>query len=119
LAHCGKTVHLVEMTDTPAQDANHLHRPALLNEMGKWGVIIHTGFKGIGVSGKGLTCFDNGKEVLIPCETVICAAGQRSCRETVEKLRYSAPFVREVGDCVRPANILNAMYQAYHAAKDI
>jgi 2,4-dienoyl-CoA reductase-like NADH-dependent reductase (Old Yellow Enzyme family)/thioredoxin reductase len=119
LAQRGKTVHLVEMADQLAPDANHLHRPALLNEIEKWGVIVHTGLKGVGVSIEGLTCSGNGEEILVPCETVICAVGQRSCRKTVEELRYSAPFVRETGDCVRPANILNAIYQGYHAAKDI
>jgi hypothetical protein len=37
----------------------------------------------------------------------------------VEALRFSAPFVREVGDCIRPANITKAVYEGYHAALDI
>lgn len=32
---------------------------------------------------------------------------------------FSAPIVREVGDCVRPANITKAVYEGYHAALDI
>jgi hypothetical protein len=58
-------------------------------------------------------------EVLIPGETVVCAVGQRANRDDVEALRYSAPFVREVGDCIRPADITKAMYEGYHAALDI
>ena len=68
----------------------------------------------------GLLCKDpDGKEVLIPGETVICAVGQRANRTDVDALRRSAPFVREVGDCIRPANITKAMYEGYHAALDI
>ena len=46
-------------------------------------------------------------------------SGQRANRADVDALRRCAPFVREVGDCVRPANITKAIYEAYHAALDI
>ena len=57
--------------------------------------------------------------MLVPGKTVICAVGQRSDRAAVEQLRYSAPWVREIGDCARVSNITNAIYQGYHAALDI
>ena len=69
---------------------------------------------------KGETFKDKeGKEVLVPGKTVICALGQRANRTDVDALRGCAPFVLEVGDCVRPANITKAIYEAYHAALDI
>ena len=40
-------------------------------------------------------------------------------RADAEELRLSAPFVREVGDCIRAANITKAIYEGYHAALDI
>ena len=46
-------------------------------------------------------------------------SSRRANRADVEALRSCAPFVREVGDCVRPANITKAIYEAYHAALDI
>ena len=52
-------------------------------------------------------------------KTVICALGQRANRADVDALRGCAPFVREVGDCVRPANITKAIYEAYHAAAGV
>ena len=33
-----------------------------------------------------------------------------------QALHTAAPFVREVGDCIRPANITKAVYEGYHAA---
>lgn len=119
LAQCGKKVTIAEMAPQIAQDANRLQRPALMNEIEKYGIDVCTGFKGISVTENGLVCLHEGKEVLIPCDTVICAVGQRPCRETVEELRYAAPFVREVGDCVRSANVMFATYNGYHAAMDI
>lgn len=115
----GKEVHLVEMRDALAVDANIRHRPILMAEVDKY-VKVHTCLQGLRVTEDGLVCKDaEGKEVLIPGKTVICAVGQRSNRADVEALRYCAPFVREIGDCVRPSNITNAVYQAYHAALDI
>lgn len=115
----GKDVHLVEMRDALAVDANIRNRPILMTEVDKY-VKVHTCLQGLRVTEDGLICKDaEGKEVLIPGKTVVCAVGQRSNRADVDALRDCAPFVREIGDCVRPSNITNAVYQAYHAALDI
>lgn len=119
LAQEGKTVHLVEMRDTLAPDCNIRHRPILMEKIDQL-VSVHLGHSGLRVTEDGLVCSDpEGREVLIPGKTVVCAVGQRSNRADAEALRFSAPFVREVGDCIRPANITKAMYEGYHAALDI
>ena len=115
----GKQVHLVEMRDSLAVDCNIRHRPILMQQVDKY-TTVHTGLQGLRVTEDGLVCKDGeGKEVLIPGMTVICAVGQRSNRDTVNELRGCAPFVREIGDCARVSNITNAVYQGYHAALDI
>ena len=115
----GKQVHLVEMRDSLAVDCNIRHRPILMQQVDKY-TTVHTGLQGLRVTEDGLVCKDGeGKEVLIPGKTVICAVGQRSNRDTVNELRGCAPFVREIGDCARVSNITNAVYQGYHAALDI
>lgn len=119
LAMEGKAVHLVEMRDELAVDCNIRHRPILMKQVDKY-TTVHTGCAGMQVTPAGLVCKDkNGEVFLIPGKTVICAVGQRANREDVDALRRCAPFVREVGDCVRPSNITNAVYQGYHAALDI
>ena len=115
----GKTVHLVEMRDTLAPDCNIRHRPILMKQIDTY-VTAHTGLAGLRVTEEGLVCKDGaGNEVLVPGRTVVCAVGQRANRADVDALRHAAPFVREVGDCVRPANITKAIYEGYHAALDI
>jgi pyruvate/2-oxoglutarate dehydrogenase complex dihydrolipoamide dehydrogenase (E3) component len=115
----GKKVHLVEMRDSLAVDCNIRHRPILMKHVDQY-VTVHTGCQGMKVTEEGLICRNaEGEEILIPGKTVICAVGQRSNRAAVEELRYSAPWVREIGDCNRVANITNAIYQGYHAALDI
>ena len=115
----GKKVHLVEMRDTLAPDCNIRNRPILMKNVDQYAE-VHKCHAGLRVTAEGLVCKDpDGNEVLIPCDTVICAVGQRSNRADVDALRRCAPFVREVGDCVRPANITKAVYEGYHAALDI
>ena len=113
----GKHVHLVEMRDMLAPDANVRHRPLLLKEIDKY-VTVHTGLKGLRITEEGVYCEDKeGKEVLVPGTSVICALGQRS--NDASALYAGAPFVRVIGDAARVSTITNAVYQGYHAALDI
>ena len=119
LQQAGKTVHLVEMRNTLAPDCNIRHRPILMQKIDE-GVKVHLGTAGQSVTAEGLVVKnEDGTVETIPCDTVICAVGQRANRADVDALRLSAPFVRQVGDCIRPANITKAMYEGYHAALDI
>ena len=118
LAQEGKKVHLVEMRPQLAPDANIRHRPILMQMIDKY-VEAHTQYQGMEVTADGVICKDaDGKEVLVPGKSVICAVGQRANRSVVDQLRDCAPVVREIGDCVRPSNITNAIYMGYHAGLD-
>ncbi len=121
LAQTGRQVHLVEQNTVLAPDANPRHRPILLDYLEKAETLtIHTGLTGVEVTREGLKCRDaSGGEVLIPGETVICAAGQRANRAGAEALLGCAPWVRLIGDCLKPANIATAIQQGYYAALDI
>ena len=115
----GKKVELVEMRDTLAPDCNIRHRPILMRKVAEF-TTAHTEYAGQKITSEGVICKDkDGNEVLVPGKTVVCAVGQRANRADVDALRYCAPFVREIGDCIRPANITKAIYEAYHAALDI
>lgn len=115
----GKKVELVEMRDTLAPDCNIRHRPILMRKVAEF-TTAHTEYAGQKITSEGVICKDkDGNEVLVPGKTVVCAVGQRANRADVDVLRYCAPFVREIGDCIRPANITKAIYEAYHAALDI
>jgi 2,4-dienoyl-CoA reductase-like NADH-dependent reductase (Old Yellow Enzyme family)/thioredoxin reductase len=115
----GKTVHLVEMRDELAPDANVRHRPLLLKEIAKY-VTVHTGYKGLEVTKDGIICEDkDGKKMLVPGTSVICALGQRSRTDVVDALRDAAPYVAVIGDAARVSTITNAVYWGYHAALDI
>lgn len=115
----GKKVQLVEMRDVLAPDANVRHRPLLLKEIDKY-VTVHTGHRALRVTSEGVVCADkDNNEVLVPGASVICALGQRSRTDVVNKLLDAAPFVRVIGDASRVSTITNAVYWGYHAALDI
>lgn len=115
----GKKVCLVEMRDALAVDANVRHRPLLLKEIEKYAT-VYTGYKGLEVTPEGIVCEDkNGEKHLVSGKTVICALGQRSRTDMVEKLQDAAPFVRVIGDAAKVSTITNAVYWGYHAALDI
>lgn len=119
LAQEGKEVHLVEMRDALAVDANIRHRPILMKMIDQY-VTAHTSYQGMEIRKDGILCKDeNGNEVLVPGDSVVLAVGQRANRDGVNALLDGAPVVREIGDCVKPSNITAAIYQGYHAGLDI
>ncbi|MDT8903455.1 FAD-dependent oxidoreductase [Anaeroselena agilis] len=120
LAREGKEVHLVEMRAELAPDANIRHRPILLGEIDKLKIHVHTGCKATRVTREGIFCAAaNGDERFVAGATVICALGQQARRKEAEELVDCAPYVAQIGDCVRASTITTAIYQGYHAALDI
>lgn len=119
LAKKGKTVHLIEMRDGLAIDANVRNRPILLKEIEDAKVDVHVNSPVQRVLAEGVEVKKGDELHVIPCDTVICALGQRSRSDIADELRDSAPFVRIVGDAQRPANVTMATYEAFHAAMDI
>ena len=115
----GKRVHVVEMQDELAPDANVRHRPLMLKELDKYAT-VHTGCKGLEVRADGVLCeTKDGKQELIPGTSVICALGQRARTDVVEALQDGAPYVRVIGDAAKVSTITNAVYWGYHAALDL
>lgn len=114
----GKKVHLIEMRDAIAVDANVRHRPLLLKELETY-ADVYTSTKGLEVTSQGILCEKAGEIKLIPGDTVICALGQRSRTDVVTALCDTAPYVRVIGDASRVSTITNAVYQGYYAALDL
>ena len=119
MAGKGKKVHLVEMRDGLAIDANIRHRPILLAQIEETGVDVALNACAQAVTADGVTVAQDGAERLIAGDTVVCAIGQRSRTAAADALRDAAPFVRIIGDARRPSNITNAVYEGFHAALDI
>ncbi len=119
LAQTGREVTVVEQQSNICLDANGRHRPLLLEQLREC-VKIETSTKAVAVTLRGLVCADaNGTETLISADTILCAAGQRPLRDVAESLYASAPEIHELGDCVKPAQVTQAVFRGYFAALDI
>jgi pyruvate/2-oxoglutarate dehydrogenase complex dihydrolipoamide dehydrogenase (E3) component len=72
------------------------------------------------ITDKGMKIADKaGNERFIEADTIICSTGLIPRRDTVESLRYCAEDFFEVGDCIRPLKIMDAIQKAYYQAMDI
>ena len=75
---------------------------------------------GIRVTEEGLVCADtDGNEILFDADTIICSVGQKPLRSTVDRLLGCAPEAIEVGDCVKPGHVTEAVFRGYWAGIDI
>jgi 2,4-dienoyl-CoA reductase-like NADH-dependent reductase (Old Yellow Enzyme family)/thioredoxin reductase len=119
MAQEGKDVTVIEMLHEVCPDANPRYRPLLLDQLEKL-VTCKTGMKGIRITEEGLIYADiDGNEVLFNADTIICAVGQKPLRSVVDKLRNCAPEVIEIGDCVKPGHVTEAVFGGYWAGIDI
>lgn len=115
----GKKVTIVEMRDKLAADVNMFHGMALGMELKKH-VTAVTGAVGKAVTPEGLVYADaEGKEHLIPADAVLCAVGMRPCTDVMESLWNLVDEQYVIGDCVRPAQVTQAVSDAYYLAKTL
>jgi 2,4-dienoyl-CoA reductase-like NADH-dependent reductase (Old Yellow Enzyme family)/thioredoxin reductase len=120
LAQEKRDVTVIEMMKDIMADANPRQRPIILEMFAGLQVRVATEMKGVKITGEGLICVDgSGKEKLFEADTIICAVGQHPLRELVDGLLDAAPEVVQVGDCVKPQKITEALYRGYHAGLDI
>jgi 2-enoate reductase len=85
----------------------------------KLNVSIHTGRRLESVSDQGITVVDRyGARTVITADTVVLAAGFRPNRDLIDSLKKDAKLqVFEVGDCVKPRKIFDAIHDGHLAAK--
>ena len=119
MAREGKDVTVIEMLHEVCPDANMRYRPLLLDQLKKH-VVCRTNTRGVRITNKGIVCADEGgNEMIFDADTIICAVGQKPLRDVVERLRDCAQETIEIGDCVRPGNVTEAVFRGYWAAIDI
>jgi NADPH-dependent 2,4-dienoyl-CoA reductase/sulfur reductase-like enzyme len=115
LARKGKEVTILEMLNEAAQEANILHRRALMLELEK-SVIVKTGIRCTEITDTGVKAMDSeGREISFEADTVIIAVGYKSRSAAVDILRRLAPEFKEIGDCVKVGRVLQAIRTGYDA----
>ncbi len=122
LARNGKKVTIVEMLDGIAGDANDFYLSAIMEQIGISGIEVRTGARCERFTSEGVLIVDEaGESELLPCDAAVLSVGMKSNREPAEMLRAKAGFThfRDVGDCVMPKQIRQAVHHGYFAGMDI
>jgi len=99
-----------------------IHRTALLDRMDQVGIrsLVRTTCKEIQANGV-VVEDDEGNEAFLPSDTVVIGLGFKSRSEATQQLRAAAGTIPvfEIGDCVRPAKVGEAVQEGYTAAMSI
>jgi 2,4-dienoyl-CoA reductase-like NADH-dependent reductase (Old Yellow Enzyme family)/thioredoxin reductase len=119
LAEQGKEIIFVEMLDTFMNNITFDEKLVYEERFKNLKVSIHTGKRLESVEDKGITVVDRyGIRTTIPADTVVLAAGFRPNRDLMDSLKNESNLqVFEVGDCVKPRKIFDAIHEGHLAAK--
>ena len=119
LGELGKKVTVLEMKPELCRDAPFLHHEAVLLEMERLGITARTGMRCTGILPDGVTAEQDGKEIKLPADTVIIAAGLAPKLDEAESFRSCAPEFRKIGDCRQARNVRLAIHEGYDAGSYI
>ena len=113
--HDGREVSIVEMRDGIAIDVNSFNRGGLLPRVEE-AAICYTNTKVKEVRASGVLCEQDGKELFLEADSVVCALGFRAPYGAVDALCELVDEHYIVGDCKNVGQIYQALSQAYYAA---
>ncbi len=119
LAKAGKTPVIVEMLDNILEVPGlcPANKNMLLELIRYYDIEVHTGSKAKEITSAGLTIEKDGKETLIPADSVVTAVGYDSfCVITPNIYKDVAPEVYSIGDCKCVGNVMSVVKDAYDAA---
>ncbi len=119
VAETGREVVFVEMLDEFMCNITFDQRQVYEERFKDLKVSIHTGQRLVEVTAGGVLVADKmGATTEIAADSVVIAAGFRPNRGLIEELKAHPRIkVVDVGDCVRPGKILDAIHDGHLAAK--
>ncbi|MFC2059641.1 FAD-dependent oxidoreductase [Chloroflexota bacterium] len=97
---------------------NH-NRSMLLKMMADSKVQVLTNTLPLEVVDGGILVKHNDENITLPVESIVSAAGMRPCDELQRALTGKVSELYAIGDCVKAGRIIEAMWQAFHTAREI
>ena len=120
LAAQGKKVTVVEMLDNLATGMERTHRQFLLQRLDGRGVNLMVRTEAQAVAGDGvLVRMADGKERTLAADTVVLAIGVSPNQQLYQALRGKVGEIYQVGDCVEPRHIFEAISEGFLAGQVI
>jgi 2,4-dienoyl-CoA reductase-like NADH-dependent reductase (Old Yellow Enzyme family)/thioredoxin reductase len=117
LAERGHDVHIIEMQEELAPEANWMHKEGMRQAFEKAPITTLTSCKVAKIlPGEGVEYTDaNGNAQFLAADSIVYAMGMRSNKATVEELSDIVIDTIPVGDCVQPRKARQAMEEAFWA----
>lgn len=120
LGQKGRQVTVLRRGPAMATDVTPRVREPLLAMLKSLGVSMLTSVKYEEITESGLAIIDaQGSKKQIEADTIVLAAGARSNRDLYNQLKGRIADVYLAGDCVRPANIFNAIHDGFHIGQQL
>jgi 2-enoate reductase len=119
LKETSEQVTIVEMLDDILLVANHCKNndQALRDMLAERNVGVIAPAKVKKILPDGLVYEKDGTEHTLSCDTVVIAAGYKSCNALANKLEGKVKSLSVVGDAESPRKIMTAIHEAYHAIR--
>lgn len=119
LGMAGKDVTIVEMRDGLGPDANDFHKMAMKMELDKY-VTPKVNTRAKEITEKGVICIgQDNNEYLVEADSVILAVGVRANDKNNVELSGLTKEFYMIGDCVRPAQVMQSVQQGYYTSREI
>jgi 2-enoate reductase len=120
LARKGKKVTIIEMMrQLMPEKMNAVARMGLVNLVNESKVTVLTSTKLVGVTGEGAVVEANGSERELKADSIVLALGFRPDSTLQDSLEGKVPELFVIGDCVKPRNIIDAIWEGFHASRVI
>jgi len=120
LAEEGNDIAIIEILDKLAADVFHRIRKHLLDNLAEKRVMVFAGVKEEELVQNGVRIKDkDGQEILLEADAVVIACGSTPDQDLVSSLQGKVAELYEVGDCVKPRNIIEATQEGATAALKI
>jgi pyruvate/2-oxoglutarate dehydrogenase complex dihydrolipoamide dehydrogenase (E3) component len=117
LAMLGREITVIEMLDSINDGGNFQHMKAVRIEMERHNVKLRLSTAATRIDADGVHAMSPNGELFFKADNVVYAVGQAPLSNEAAALRDAAPEFYEIGDCVRPRNIMSATAAAYEIAK--
>lgn len=112
LADQEKEVVVVEQLESVASQAGSIIKKSLLKSLCHKGVKMLVNTKVVAINNKGIIVERFGEKEILKADTIILATGYKPRKELVQNLDVDEMEFYQIGDCIKPRTIMEAVDEA-------
>jgi NADPH-dependent 2,4-dienoyl-CoA reductase/sulfur reductase-like enzyme len=110
----GKDVSMVEMEKKIARDVGPAMKWDVVRRIKRWGINLLLSSKAVEITDDGVVIEDKVGTKTVNADTVVYALGMKPNNELYNELSGKIPNLHQIGDCVKPAHLLEAVHSGYN-----